>query len=588
MLKSGSARTSTLLIVAAVFLAGFMLLLPRASLLLLLIELEPRWLAAHALFLSCFLALLVWKNRGRLDAHARFLSGACLAGLLGLFVALLLPPETHRIYFDEDIYGQIGFSMARESRAGMLEASEPRAGSEGGWRGVSYLLNKEPTGFPFLVSLTGRILDLADRKASPDDAGRTTNLFFFVMGIVGMAVLARGFLPDASRDRGALLAALLFALWPENLRWAVTGAVEVTAASLAVWSLILAREAAREGGFIETNAAMLMLALAVQQRPEGLLLVLPFLALAGRNVWIGKDGKIRNSTAAAAFIVILAPHAVHLLAMSGEDWGAGGPKFAVSHVLPNLKANLGYWTRGADVRMTPAPSAAWSWFSLLGLVTLILRARGTVERAGAVRAISVVVSWFVLFFAVFIPFYAGSYFYGADIRFSLLVIAPVMILAACGIDALSSQCARLVGHPSVYAMAALTIAAPVVIPQVMPLASPTAEARQARADHASVELFSRGLPPDALVLSHTPSMWALRNVASAQVSFAQAHPEWLLDAARRYSLYYHAGYWDISYESKNPGPERYLPLMTATEMRRVESEGKWVFRLYRLHQNLAR
>ncbi len=44
--------------------------------------------------------------------------------------------------------------------------------------------------------------------------------------------------------------------------------------------------------------------------------------------------------------------------------------------------------------------------------------------------------WFVLFWGIFLFFYAGSYRYGADVRFALLSFMPLAVLAGIGGEAL--------------------------------------------------------------------------------------------------------------------------------------------------------
>lgn len=574
MLTERALRRIAILVVAgaAAFGAFLLLAFPRSLLLQALIELEPKALAVHALFLATILVAFLVHNRRRLRAHSDFLLGAVVIAVIGSVVAAVVPPRTHRLYFDEDIYGQIALSIARESKAGMLDAAEP---SPGGWTGRSYSPNKEPTGFPFLVSLVVRAMQLAGARDF-DAAGSIASRIFFFLAIVGVAVLARGLLPERTRDAGALVAAALFALWPENLRWAVTGAAETTAAALAIWTLVLAREASRADETLALIAGSLMLALAVEIRPEGLLLVVPFLAMTGTAPW--RNSPSRGAVALAAFTVFVALNVVHLAAMSGEDWGASGPKFALAHIASNLKADLGYWLHGGDVRATPTPSPTWMLLALVGFATGLARAAS--RRVAAAAAL-----WFAFFFAVFIPFYAGSYFYGTDVRFSLLVVAPILLFAAVAVDLAAGFASRFAGRAGsiAYVMVAAIPFLAFQIPPLMDLGRPTAEAQQARADHAAVALFARDLPRDALVVSMTPSMWALRGFAAAQVSCVEDHPAWLERMAAEHPVYYHAGYWDVASDTGDGvHPERRISGARFEEVRRAESEGRWVIRLFRV------
>jgi hypothetical protein len=55
--------------------------------------------------------------------------------------------------------------------------------------------------------------------------------------------------------------------------------------------------------------------------------------------------------------------------------------------------------------------------------------------AGALRERLTLFGYFLAFWLVFLFFYAGSYNYGADVRYSLMTFVPIAILAqpVCGV-----------------------------------------------------------------------------------------------------------------------------------------------------------
>lgn len=543
-------------------------------------RIEPRVLALHVFLLALFGLGLAWQERGRLRADLRFATAAGLIALAGVGAAAYLAPDTHRLYFDEDIYIQIAQSMAYDGRSGMLDCSLPNPAGDPPWHGTWYSLNKEPSGYPFLVSLVVRATGLMDR------AGRVTSLLFFGLGIFALALLARRLFGSTA---AGLLVAVAYAFWPENLRWAVTASAEITAASLAIASLWLALRVDRRAPGLDALVALLAVTLAVQQRPEGVLLLAPFWLLigdAGGGYLRGWRAKI---VYLAAMLLLLLPHGLHLIAMSGEDWGAvNGPKFSVEHARANLPVNLGYWYKAGSTRFnTEAPPLGMAWFFLLGVAVSaarLWRERHDVETR---RAIAAVALWLLLFFGVFVPFYAGSYYYGVDVRFSLLVVAPFLIFAVSGLYAAARRLARGRERGAV-ALCALVLIAVYARPlERVPWLSE--EAWQARADHAAVAAMAGRLPADAVVVSHTPSMWADHGRAGVQLVWALEHPRRMERLRRLFPLYYHYNFWDIAGTGRPNASTvadgaRFLSRYDAVEVDRVASRDPWVFRLYRLER----
>jgi hypothetical protein len=320
----------------------------------------------------------------------------------------------------------------------------------------------------------------------------------------------------------------------------------------------------------------------MQTRPEGLLLLLP-LAIA----FMRRDAPW--SVALPVLAVTLLPHALLMATVSGESWGAAGPKFALDHLPLNTSDNVGYWL-AATVRGTVfAPPRLVGILALVGVLLLALDARKTP------RLFLVLLAWLAPLFLIFLPFYAGSYFYGADVRFSILVLAPIALLAGEAIERAATAAFRAV--PNAPWRGALATFAATVVPLLL-IAGPlldlgvvTHEARQSRADHAAVALFSGDLPDSAIVIAHTPAMWAMHGVAATQLAWIERRPGLIEHLAQRYPLYYHVSYWDIGLKrhARSSGPyadyargDDLLARHPSMLIRRVEAEADWVFELRRL------
>src|SRR5262249_26431176 len=105
----------------------------------------------------------------------------------------------------------------------------------------------------------------------------------------------------------------------------------------------------------------------------------------------------------------------HLAAVRNEGWGTTQERMSIAYAVQNLRVNGWFFLR--DARFPVA-------FTLVALIGWVA------PRADAGRAAIVV--YFGLFFGVTLFFYAGSYDYGADVRYSLATYPPIAILAGLG------------------------------------------------------------------------------------------------------------------------------------------------------------
>lgn len=561
--------------------------LPRDLLWELLMRGITPWLQGTFLLVVVSVGASAWKARQELRRSRDWILCAVLLAIAGPLAAWYLAPPGHKLYFDEDIYMQIGVSMALDGRAGVLEVAPPDSSSVAGWRGQAWSLNKEPSGYPFFVSLATRIFGVSDTL------GGRVNLAFFGLGILGIALWAR----ESSWWRGrpflAMVPAAVYAVWPENMRWSVCATAEPGAAALATWTLALAARAGRTRHAADRCAACSLAALASQMRPESILVLMPAWLLAAGlpDTWM-RGWSVRLAQAApwvALVSVLVLPHAMHIASVSHEDWGAAGPKFTCAVLGENIQHNTTYWLgQTPPGRNTPRAPAGVLLMFVVGAIAAVfpgglLRSRRS--RDGSLWLAAVLLHGGLLF-GIFLPFYAGSYHFGVDVRFSLLVLPVYALLAGRGIDVVSSAITRLGDSSRFVVILALILLPP--LPALTQVSVVTEEARQARADHAAVSEFAKLLPADAVVVSHTPSQWALRGVAAVQVMRAWRDPELLESLFFSHPVYYHFNYWDIAgtghrgmEEAKSVG-RRLMDAYGDTPVYSVESGGEWTFQLRRL------
>src|SRR5207253_10078569 len=138
------------------------------------------------------------------------------------------------------------------------------------------------------------------------------------------------------------------------------------------------------------------------------------------------------------------------------------------------------------------------------------------------------------FFGIDLLFYAGSYNYGADVRYSLMTYPPLAILGGLGAARIVEWLRRLA--PAVDARGAVTAALAFQFLWYAPLVrATTEEAWAARADMQFAKSFTPDLPGNSYVLTHNPGMFHVWRINAGQMSLAVMNPSYLNFLAARYS-----------------------------------------------------
>ncbi|HYM26470.1 MAG TPA: glycosyltransferase family 39 protein [Vicinamibacterales bacterium] len=441
------------------------------------------------------------------------LAPACLAWTLAAGMA----PRTSRILFDEQIYQGVAQNLSDLHLAQMCNDGTVEYGRLQCWRGE---YNKEPNGYPYLLSVAYRVFGVSDRAAF-----RLNNAACAVSAALTV-VLSMLLFDDLA---AAAFAGLVFALIPIQLVWSNTAAVEPSAAmaaELAVLAAVWWARARTRGALVWLVAAV---AFASTFRPESIL-VLPLAAFAIALLHPRSLAASRTWMAGLAAIVLSMPTTwLHLWSVRSESWGSGGSRFALSFLRLNLPVNLGFYFTGDRFPIL------FTFLAIAGLLA-VRRWRESV----------LVAAYLVLFWGVFLVFYAGSYEYGADVRYSLMSYAPIAIFAGAGASAFAAFASRWTAGRTGRPIAA--IAALIVVQFLLyaPLVRATGEeAWAARADVDYAKDFARTLPANAIVLTQTPSMFHIWGINAAQLSIAAGDPAYVQHLRARYSggVFLHWGFW---------------------------------------------
>ncbi len=248
----------------------------------------------------------------------------------------------------------------------------------------------------------------------------------------------------------------------------------------------------------------------------------------------------------------------HFYAMSGQSWGAEGAKFAITHLLKNITPNGFYYLNNVDFPVL---------FTLLAAVGLVAgRKKELLPRL-------MILLWFFIFWGIFLFFYAGSYKYGADVRFALVSFMPLAVLGGIGAEVLrrsGTGCQRSVTgagscadggsagvdtSPTRLSVSAVLILVLIVswlkfLPLIRLVGQ---EGWGARYDHAYAREFIKKIPNRAIVLTHIPTMFLLWGQNAIQTYAGNNNPDIIRDLMNRYGghVYFHQSYWCNSIDVAN-------------------------------------
>ncbi|TRZ78557.1 MAG: hypothetical protein D4R93_00105 [Deltaproteobacteria bacterium] len=458
--------------------------------------------------------------------------------------------------------------------------------------------NKDPSGWPFLISLAFQLFGTDETLAF------YLNNLLFAGGIFIVFFIVRLL---AGGTFAGLVAALVFAIIPHNLIWSNTTAAETSAAFftglVVLCTLVYLRTRAARHLFL----LAVVLPFACYMRPESSLITLWVLAAVSFNLFStisDPERPFRHPFATRSFwatgliaFALIIPHFWHFFAMSGQSWGAPGAKFSTSFLANNLTVNGFYFLNNKDFPVL------FTLLALVGLAAWKIRPGQGGEKIGP-GGVSLIMLWFLLFWGIFLFFYAGSYKYGADVRFALVCFMPLAMLAGLGGNALREWVAGGEDPPKGKGEAAagssrsglqtdyrrpftalLILLLLFCWLKFVPLVRLVGqEAWGARYDHKYSREFIKKIPNRSIVVTHIPTMFLLWGQNAIQSYAGINNPDLLRDLMTRYNghVYFHKNFWCNALNDANKTVCEEMQLRYDLEPVAVAREQSYEYGLYRM------
>jgi 4-amino-4-deoxy-L-arabinose transferase-like glycosyltransferase len=447
------------------------------------------------------------------EIKSKYLFLLMLISVLGICSTVFIAPRTHRIFYDEDIYNSIAQNIAHNKKAvmcneGYYENNELTV--------VEEEYNKQPPAYPHLISIIFRTFG-------------TNELFTFILnnillGLMVPLIFLISFL--LFKDTFAsLIACLIYILIPVNLQWFNTCAVEPSTVFFTSLAILASIIYLRDKKPINLLFFVTCLAFSLSFRTESFLVVaVVFL------IYLIKEPRVFKRKELYLFGILLlflsSAIILHLYSVRGQSWGAQGAKFSLNYFPYNFATNLSFYLNNRHFPLI---------FSILGFTGLFFYKNHLKDKI-------VLLAWFLTFWGIFLFFYAGSYRFGQDVRYSILSYPALSIFTGLGFSYLANRLKNKVKSIKGILIFLTIFNFTWFLPFIK---AEGEEAWAARNDHKYAVEFAQLLPSNSIIFTHTPNVFLLNKKSAIQSSIETYNPGTVERLQNRFKggVYVHFNYW---------------------------------------------
>lgn len=446
--------------------------------------------------------------------------------LFGFYLRMFVAPQSHHIFFDEDIYLNIAQNIVNEGKACLCNYGN----TENCFNCIS---NKQPYGISAFYAIFFFLFGVSETVA--------VNVSIIIATFSILLVFLVSYLLFR-KEKISVYSALVFTLIPIHIRWSVTqalGPLLVFFSLLTILLFLIYLE--KRKGFI-LFAFFCTLAYTCQIRPESMLM-----AAVAASFFVFMDNDIFKTVrdrkfliALALFLILILPTVEHTDNMKYENWGASGNMFSKDIIKRNLADNSKFFVENTRFPLI------FAIFSIIGLIFGLYKYP---------KKIIPFIIWFLLFFAIFIPFYAGSFNYGKDVRFSLNLYPSVAIFSGLGFYLLNLILLKKFKQKKELIKLSINILIMLLILlSFIPFIGLVSNYGEKGWDAKAVHDFAVSEAPNiknCIVISKVPSMFLVSGVPSIQLFLVS---DKMMKLHKEYDcVMFYEGYWCINFPEDNEG-----------------------------------
>jgi 4-amino-4-deoxy-L-arabinose transferase-like glycosyltransferase len=378
--------------------------------------------------------------------------------------------------------------------------------------------NKQPPGYPYLISVIFRTFG-------------TNELFTFILnnilfGLMVPLIFLISFL--LFKDIFAsLTACLTYILIPVNLQWFNTCAVEPSTVFFTSLAILASLIYLRDKRPVNLLFFISCLAFSLSFRTESFLVIgVVFLIYLIKEPGVFKKKELYLF--GILFFFLASAIILHLYSVRGQSWGAQGAKISLDYLPYNFFTNSVFYFNNIHFPLL------FSIFGLIGLFFYKVKEK--------FKDKLVLLIWFLTFWGIFLFFYAGSYRFGQDVRYSILSYPVLSIFAGLGLSYIENRFKNKVKSLKAFIIFLIIFNFTWFLPFIK---AEGEEAWAARNDHKYAAEFARLLPNNSIVFTHTPNIFLLNKKSAIQSSAETNNPGKAKRLANRFKggVYVHYNFW---------------------------------------------
>jgi hypothetical protein len=511
-----------------------------------------------ALTLNAFILIcLLWMGRGAIKKNIKIDRKSAVVLFLifsvALYVRTYVVPHASRILFDEDIYMQIATTMTESGKTQFCTKWVEKECFDSH-------IDKHPNALPHTLAF----FYLFSRSRV-----ETAHAMIVIIGSLSIFLVYLLSVLLFEKKEIGYFSALLLALYPVHIIWSGSVSSEIyhVFLSLLTFTLAIIYLKTREKTILLSSATSL--AYAVQTRPESAL----FIAVAGLTILLlSTPKKVWNlvDDLLIYFVVFLLFSTLHLSFTNHvrkvDTWGAKEETFSINYFEKNIRDLY-------EFMINPQKNI---------LLLLPLFFISLVPTGKTIRYRAILFLWFLLFFAIYLFFYAGSVkFGGTSFRFIIMWIAPVLIMSSYSISRINDFLSRYVNYASLHVFwTALIIIA--FLPTIEFIANVDRQADSARLMQRFGIDMSSQISDECIVITSTPAIFIVQGQNTMDIKFASRRESLNQVMQTRDCVYFYWDYWCRFAKTKQC--TNVLNSNNHTLVASVSGDHGWIFEFHQLHE----